>query len=95
VNVYNVIILVYFYRYCTSSLCNSKDTERPVKYRYIILKYCKNDSLIDYFRLYECSLSSEVYIEGNNHDHTDLKDDIVEIKEAHGINEYFKILLIK
>ncbi len=49
--------------------------------------------LIDYFRLYECSLSSEVYIEGNNHDHTDLKDDIVEIKEAHGINEYFKEII--
>jgi hypothetical protein len=36
-------------------------------------------------------LTNEVYIEFNNHEHSDLNEDnLVENKQAYGIGEYFK-----
>ena len=44
--------------------------------------------------MYECTLTNEVYIEFNNHEHTDLNEDnLVENKQAYGISEYFKEII--
>jgi hypothetical protein len=79
-------------------LCNNKDNECPVKYRYSRSKSVIAQFDLVLFRLYECLESSEVYIECNNEEHADLeKNDtrVAEMKEVYGINDFFKDIINK